>query len=172
MFASSPVPHVGAGRGHRRGLDGPSMPKQSLNNRECFYPPAQVSPRQGGQGLVSQAVAPRLGHRWRGMRRCRTRPSPICRGLKLTERPRKSRPSRPGFRWPHAGETSPCPPCRRQGNGQREAHSAHRRQLPHQHLERRQVHGHQSTGRQRTRHSGLLIRRHRIPDARRIGRQL
>ena len=67
--------------------------KTILKNGECFSPPAKASLRQGGQGLVSPAVAPR---RWASVpciRKCRTRPSHRCRGLKLTERPRKSRRS-------------------------------------------------------------------------------
>ena len=36
MFASSPAPGVNAGRGHRRGLDGPTMPKPLLKIRMFF----------------------------------------------------------------------------------------------------------------------------------------
>ena len=97
------------------GIDAASMARRCQDNIQewsVFSPSAEMVARRGGRGLVSQAVAPRLGHRWRGIRRCRTRPSLICRGLKSTEHPPKSRPSRPDFRWPHAGETSPRPPRR------------------------------------------------------------
>jgi hypothetical protein len=122
-FASGPAPRQPVGRGLRRGLDGPSMPPLLLKNGECLSPPAQVSPRQGGQGLVSQAVAPRRWASSARIRRFRARSAHAAR-TSFIERPRKSRPSRPDFRWPHAGETSPCPPCRRQASGQREAHHA------------------------------------------------
>jgi hypothetical protein len=35
-FASGPLPGHPAGRGHRRGLDGPSMPKASIKSDESF----------------------------------------------------------------------------------------------------------------------------------------
>jgi hypothetical protein len=142
-FASSPAPCQSDGRGLRRGLDGPSMPPLLLKNGECLSPPALVLARRGGRGLVSQAVAPRRWASSARIRRSRARRARVAR-TSFIERPRKSRPSRPDFRWPHAGETSPCPPCRRQASGLREAHDAHSprgQPLQHQHLEWHRMHG-------------------------------
>ena len=109
------------------GIDAASMArrcqKQLLKIGAVFSPPAQATQRQGGQGLVSQAVAPRLGHP-RHVYEGAGRGPLALRGGVSTERPRTSRPSRPDFRWPHAEETSPCPPCRRYDSGQREAQGA------------------------------------------------
>ena len=87
-FASSPAPSVSAGRGHRRGLDGPTMPKPTIKITNVFlHPPGRWRGEVGG-GLFRRRLRHVVGHRWRGIRRCRTRPSHRCRGLKLTERPR------------------------------------------------------------------------------------
>ena len=111
------------------GFDAASMARRCphyFKSRECLSPPAQVLPRQGGRGLVSQAVAPRRWASVARIRRCRARPASVAR-TSFSERPRKSRPFRPDFRWPHACETSPCPPCRRQDLGRREAQNANRK---------------------------------------------
>jgi hypothetical protein len=88
----------------------------TLKKSECLSSPAQVLARRGGRGLVSQAVAPRRWASSARIRRCRARPASVAR-TSFIERPRKSRPSRPDFRWPHAGETSPRPPRRSRNAG-------------------------------------------------------
>ncbi len=113
----------------------PDDAKATFKTANVFLHPPKCLCGRVGRGLFRRRLRHVLGHRWRGYKRPRTRPSPICRGLKLTERPRKSA-VQADFRWPHAEETSPCPPCRRQGRAQREAqdpHSKHDQQ--HQHLE-------------------------------------
>ena len=110
------------------GIVAASMARRCQNNLKkwrvfSLHPPRRLRGRVG-RGLFRRRLRHVVGRRWRGIRRHRTRPSHRCRGLKLTERPRKSRPFRPDFRWPHAGETSPCPPCRRQGSDPREATKA------------------------------------------------
>ena len=53
MFASSPAPRQSVGRGHRRGLDGPTMPKSLLKNGECFSPPAKLLVAVGRAGVCA-----------------------------------------------------------------------------------------------------------------------
>ena len=71
-FASSPSARVTAGRGHRRGLDGPSMPPPKQKNVPGICLPAETLP-PGAEGL---ALA---GHRERraaqGWGRCAQRTS-------------------------------------------------------------------------------------------------
>jgi len=50
-------------------------------------------------------------------KRCADESSPNAQGIAAVQA---------RFRWPHAEETSPCPPCRRQGSGQREAEDTNR----------------------------------------------
>ena len=92
-FASGPVTCEAAGRGHRRGLDGPSMPKP-LKWSECFSAPTWVSPATrwmwdrcaGSPGRRGALVA--RGH-------VSGRPAtPALTGAHLTERP--SEAGRPG----------------------------------------------------------------------------
>ena len=52
-----------------------------------LHPPSRWSDRMG-RGSFRRRTRHVVGHRWRGIRRCRTRPSNRCRALKLTERPR------------------------------------------------------------------------------------
>ena len=109
------------------GIDAASKARRCQNNLKkwrvfSLHPPRRRCGR-GGRGLFRRRLRHGVGHRWRGIRRRRTRPSHRCRGLKLTERPRKSA-VQADFRWPHAEETSPCPPCRRQALDRREAHHA------------------------------------------------
>jgi len=68
MFASSPAPRRSVGRGHRRGLDGPSMPRPHLKipetlPRECCLPANHA--RHGEAGDSSQrskgGAAPQAG---------------------------------------------------------------------------------------------------------------
>jgi hypothetical protein len=47
-FASSPLPRQADRRGHRRGLDGPSMPRPTLKNCSCFFRHAQVGTTRRG----------------------------------------------------------------------------------------------------------------------------
>ena len=57
-FASSPVPAHDAGRGHRRGLDGPSMPKPHLKDANVFLNPPRCSRGRVGWGSARRR-APR-----------------------------------------------------------------------------------------------------------------
>ena len=55
-FASGAVASLGAGRGHRRGLDGPTMPNPTTRSaeffpRECFLPA-----RHAGHGEAGELV--------------------------------------------------------------------------------------------------------------------
>ena len=80
--------------------------------RHAMYPINKCRQRQDGQGLGSMAVAPRRWASSARIRRFRARSVSVAR-TSFIERPRKSRPFRPDFRWPHAGEPSPCPACRK-----------------------------------------------------------
>jgi hypothetical protein len=119
-FASGPVPCRFAGRGHRRGLDGPSMPKTLFKNGGGFSQHGEVLARQGGLGLGSQARPARRGPSPARAPRCRARPARSARS-EVDERPSDSRPSRPGSDARQAGEPSPSPACRTRNLGQHEA---------------------------------------------------
>ena len=60
-FASSPALDVDAGRGHRRGLDGPTMPKQSLKMESVFLHPPRWWRGEVGGGLFRRRLRHVLG---------------------------------------------------------------------------------------------------------------
>ncbi len=99
----------------------PDDAKTTFKNAKVFSPHAETLPRQGGQGLVSQAVAPRPWASAAWLQEAQDAAKPYLPRSEVNRTPKESRPFRPRFRWPHARETSPCPPCRRQGSGRREA---------------------------------------------------
>ena len=63
MFASSPLNRVSAGRGHRRGLDGPTMPKQHLKIANVFLHPHRCPRGRVGRGLFRRRLRHVVGHR-------------------------------------------------------------------------------------------------------------
>jgi len=79
-FASGPVPCTRAGRGHRRGLDGPSMPTPLKKSRKVFlHPPGWWRGEVGG-GLFCRRDRRDEGH-GRHVLQAPGRGPPAARGL-------------------------------------------------------------------------------------------
>jgi len=111
-----------AGRGHRRGLDGPSMPNPlskpgSISLRQPTKPP---SDRSGGGRCAGEHAT------WAGTRdgwfRDPKRGPDTARGQHIEESPLNPA-VQAGFRWPLSRSNAPRPTCRSRHAGKREAHT-------------------------------------------------
>ena len=120
QFASGPAPCTGAGRGHRRGLDGPTMPGPHIKRRSPYL--SQPPGRAGG--AVGACLARRHTGSSRASWRAREAPGAArrrCADESFTECPRKPA-VQAGFRRPFGAESSARPP--RRNAGSRPARSA------------------------------------------------
>ena len=126
-FASSPDPCQSDGRGHRRGLDGPPMPKPFERRDTCICPnrPRVPAARRactcGAGRRAVEGIAARH-------EKCRARPARATRSNFNRTPSEFGRPGR--IQSPSAGATSARPPCRNAGSPDRAKRTTKRREHP------------------------------------------
>ena len=75
-FASSPSPRQSDGRGHRRGLDGPTMPLPNIKTATSICPNRQPVTSEGGWGRLPGEVKEGIRPKGEGGTRARKTPPP------------------------------------------------------------------------------------------------
>jgi hypothetical protein len=157
---------VDAPRGHRRGLDGPTMPKTSLKTTERYLSPCRAGACDrvgGGLGRWLTARAEGMPARGNGVRFGRRSCADELRPNALGFRPSRPKSDEPG----EPEEQTPRLPCRSHAAGVREARGVKRLHMRSAKCEVRSATRHRWPPRSFFKRPSLSSLAHRIPGNRR-----